>query len=229
MVKNPGSTGDIDSPFISDISFAAVEIANCTFEDLLPEEQIFARDLSFTQKSSFIAGRIAAHKAIQQSRSHPFPILKSDNGAPVWPNGFCGSIAHTDSIAVAAVGKSSEYLSVGVDIELISRKVNVERIQRMFSDEEQEWVNKSNNPGLQTLILLSAREAAFKALSPLIPELTGIRSIQLRPDSNRQLLYAAIDSELAKAHSLQNQTAFPVYYSITDKNVLSGAIVNHSE
>ena len=42
---------------------------------------------------------------------------KGSGGAPTWPNGVVGSLAHDDRVAVAAVGRSRDVGAIGIDVE----------------------------------------------------------------------------------------------------------------
>src|ERR1700722_20336781 len=63
------------------------------------------------------AARIVARTLLRQLGVPPCSIPKDDKGAPVWPSGVVGSLAHADDIAVAAVALESNGLSIGIDIE----------------------------------------------------------------------------------------------------------------
>src|SRR5271168_670818 len=63
------------------------------------------------------AARIVARTLLQQLGVSPCSIPKDGKGAPVWPPGVVGSLAHADDIAVAAVALESNGLSIGIDIE----------------------------------------------------------------------------------------------------------------
>jgi 4'-phosphopantetheinyl transferase EntD len=63
------------------------------------------------------AARIVARTLLRQLGVSPCSILKDGKGAPVWPPGVVGSLAHADDIAVAAVALESNGLPIGIDIE----------------------------------------------------------------------------------------------------------------
>lgn len=68
------------------------------------------------------------------------------------------SISHTNDFAVASVSDSSEFSSIGVDLELSTREIK-EGIQKFYINEFDQIKN--------TLKLWCIKEAAFKAISPL--------------------------------------------------------------
>jgi 4'-phosphopantetheinyl transferase EntD len=64
------------------------------------------------------AARIVARALLAKLGASPESELpRSASGAPRWPPGFVGSLAHDDRYAVAAVARASAILSVGIDVE----------------------------------------------------------------------------------------------------------------
>ena len=85
---------------------------------LFPQEAVAVQRAVPARKAEFAGGRQAARDALAQLGCPPMPILVGEGRAPVWPNGFCGSITHTDGICLAIVGHSRDFRSVGVDLDL---------------------------------------------------------------------------------------------------------------
>src|SRR5438105_3651921 len=84
---------------------------------LLPEEQRgFAHSVMKVQRASG-AARIVARELMQRVGIAPRPVLRGAAGMPQWPDGFVGSMAHDSSIAVAALARRTDHLSIGIDIE----------------------------------------------------------------------------------------------------------------
>jgi 4'-phosphopantetheinyl transferase EntD len=63
------------------------------------------------------AARALARQLVSQLGAGVAPIVKGRDGAPVWPHGIAGSLAHDATFAVAAVGWKRDVGSVGIDIE----------------------------------------------------------------------------------------------------------------
>ncbi|NKX17147.1 hypothetical protein HGG75_24200 [Ochrobactrum pseudogrignonense] len=63
------------------------------------------------------AARFVARQLLA-SRGWPDAVIgRASSGAPVWPDTIVGSLAHDDEVAVAAIGFSSDYRALGVDVE----------------------------------------------------------------------------------------------------------------
>ncbi len=69
------------------------------------------------RRAAFLAGRAGAHAALRALGSHAPAIPMGPAGAPVWPNGFVGSISHTDRLAAAVVATDPPVAGLGLDIE----------------------------------------------------------------------------------------------------------------
>ncbi|MDP2339723.1 MAG: 4'-phosphopantetheinyl transferase superfamily protein [Deltaproteobacteria bacterium] len=61
-------------------------------------------------------GRLLAREVLRNMGVKPAPILRGEGGAPLWPTGFSGSIAHDDEFAVCVIGSGPDCY-VGVDVE----------------------------------------------------------------------------------------------------------------
>lgn len=69
-----------------------------------------------SRRQSFLAGRSVAAAALSALQL-PVEVGRDSDGAPLWPAGAVGSIAHDALQAVAMVGRSSLWRAVGVDVE----------------------------------------------------------------------------------------------------------------
>ena len=51
----------------------------------------------------------------------PTTVTKAPSGAPLWPRGIVGSLAHDRAVAVAAVARAADISCLGIDIEPAER------------------------------------------------------------------------------------------------------------
>jgi 4'-phosphopantetheinyl transferase EntD len=99
-------------------SVAAVE----TFGDvpgatLFPEEAaVVARAVS-QRRTEFASARACARAALARLGEPPAPILPGVRGAPRWPAGLTGSITHCDGYRAAAVARTADVATLGLDAE----------------------------------------------------------------------------------------------------------------
>ena len=88
---------------------------------------------------------------------------KGIGGAPIWPAGVVGSLAHDEAVAVAAVGLRRDFASIGIDVEPAGALpadmfalVATPRERRMIDDDP-----------VKAKLLFAAKEAVYKAVYPL--------------------------------------------------------------
>ncbi|MEP6564343.1 MAG: 4'-phosphopantetheinyl transferase superfamily protein [Mesorhizobium sp.] len=100
-------------------------------------------------------------------------VLRASSGAPVWPPGITGSLAHDDEMAVAAVAPMSHIGSLGIDVEpALPLPDDIFALVATTADRTDQ-VNRH----LAGRILFSAKEAVYKAVYPLDREVLGYEDI----------------------------------------------------
>jgi enterobactin synthetase component D len=115
----------------------------------------------------FASGRAAAQVALKNlGITNPPPIPRGLRGEPVWPEGIVGSITHSGGWAIVVVGRNSQILTIGIDLENL-KSTNVDEITPVIATHtEQSWIQQSNDPKLAATMLFGSKEATFKALNP---------------------------------------------------------------
>lgn len=132
-------------------------------EHLLPEEKCL---ISSSDPASRRASGAARHVArgLLAELGHPgTPVRRGKFGAPIWPEGVVGSLAHDHEMAVAAVGSSPALRSVGIDIE---------PAEPLPDDIYSLVVTPADAMGAERVpfagrVLFAAKEATYKAVYPL--------------------------------------------------------------
>ena len=107
---------------IANLSTAAILVGHRNISSgdehaLRPEEAACFRNSAILAQRQSGAARIIARKLISDLCGVNATILKSPSGAPLCPPGIAVSLAHGGNVAVAAVAKTTEILSLGIDIE----------------------------------------------------------------------------------------------------------------
>jgi 4'-phosphopantetheinyl transferase EntD len=100
-------------------------------------------------------------------------VLRASSGAPVWPSGITGSLAHDDEMAVAAVAPVSHIASLGIDVEPAHPLPDDIFALVATGADRADPVNRH----LAGRILFSAKEAVYKAVYPLDREVLGYEDI----------------------------------------------------
>jgi 4'-phosphopantetheinyl transferase EntD len=129
--------------------------------------------------TNFDGGREAANQALQQAGfAGQVTIERSPKGAPLFPDGFTGSISHTKDWAVAVAANARDYASVGVDVEAADRVFKRDIATRVTDEVERD---QFSDFGVQdTLVISSLKEAIYKALFPQAQRWIGFHEVALR-------------------------------------------------
>lgn len=151
---------------------------------LLPEEaSAFQRSVIQVQRASG-AARIVARTLLERF-GHPKAVLqKSLSGAPIWPRGIVGSIAHDPHVAIAVVGASENLHGLGVDIEP-AKTLPADLLEIIATPWEREQIKYDPYQGQ---LLFVAKEAVYKALHPIDHIFLEHRDVEV--DLARQLATA---------------------------------------
>jgi 4'-phosphopantetheinyl transferase EntD len=130
---------------------------------LLPEEaDAFATSVIKRRRASG-AARIVARKLLTQlGCSYLTALPKSTSGAPIWPQGIVGSLAHDSRFAVAAVGRRHDVAALGIDIEP-AEELPFE-LDLIATPGERLRISPYRHIGR---LLFTAKEAVYKAVHPL--------------------------------------------------------------
>lgn len=84
---------------------------------LLAEEQrVIATRHPASRRASGAARHLA--RGLLAAQGHPaVSIGRGPHGAPLWPDGVVGSLAHDDTVAVAAIASAADWRALGIDVE----------------------------------------------------------------------------------------------------------------
>jgi 4'-phosphopantetheinyl transferase EntD len=145
--------------------------AASALDELYPAEDRSTVDMTPARRAEFAAGRSAARWALRAA-GHPHPVIvTSDDGVPIFPDGYRGSISHKHWRAVAAVTSATAASGVGVDLEFDdpAAEPDLRGVVVTPSEEPLLQVLRVCEPdlGSPATLLLSAKEAVYKAVFPL--------------------------------------------------------------
>lgn len=94
-------------------------------------------------------------------------IGKGPVGEPIWPDGFVGSLAHTECYAAAVIARQGDVAALGIDIEP-AIPLPEDILDRVLTAGEREWANAvAETIPAATRLLLCAKHCVHKALHPL--------------------------------------------------------------
>jgi 4'-phosphopantetheinyl transferase EntD len=133
---------------------------------LHPAEESLVANAGEKRRRDFALGRACARAALAQAGMADAVIARDADGRPVWPEGFVGSITHTQGYAAALAARAADFAALGVDAERVGA-VTPELMPRLFDAAERDWLESLDavrRPAMAA-VLFSAKEACFKASS----------------------------------------------------------------
>ncbi|MET9833578.1 4'-phosphopantetheinyl transferase superfamily protein [Streptomyces sp. NPDC006385] len=136
---------------------------------LYPEEEAVVVQAVAKRRREFAVVRSCARRAMEKLGVPPRPILPGERGAPGWPAGLAGSMTHCDGYGAAALVRTCDLASLGIDAEphqtlpegvlpAVALPAEADRLRRLAGDHpEVHWDR----------LLFSAKESVYKAWFPL--------------------------------------------------------------
>ena len=162
---------------------AAGPVAN---HPLMPDEEPCVERAVAKRRRQFAGGRHFARVAMHRLGGAQAPILRDENGRPIWPAGFIGSISHSGRLAAAAVS-NGPLQGIGIDVEDSNRIGHTHpRLHRkLFTEAERSrnWMDPREGT-----VLFSAKEAAYKAINPLVGRYIGFQEVEADIDWHSSML-----------------------------------------
>lgn len=192
--------------------------------DLHPEEAERAAGLRGARRMGFVAGRIAAARALAAVGAPRAAIGSDARGAPVVPPGFVGSISHKNELGVALAARA-DGARIGVDVEAL--KELRDGVARLVLTEAERARLEGLDEGERARIVLasfSIKESIYKAIDPFVQRYVGyheaIVELPARASMEAGFARASVSLALAKGESIARIEA---YVTIRDGFFLSTA------
>lgn len=132
-------------------------------EVLLGGERQIGQSYEDERLRQFCSGRYLARQAIQAIGGSAGPILRMGNGAPLWPDGYTGSLSHSGELVGAIAGCRKDWLGMGLDVERQGR-VRPDLWPILFTPGERCYLENKDGPSQRFLAtaFFSIKEAFLK-------------------------------------------------------------------
>lgn len=169
---------------IPNVSIGCRVIAPGDERALTPEETGGICNSIVERRRASGAARIVARQLLADSGFAPGPIPRSAAGAPIWPAGVVGSLAHDRRIAVAAIAPARCMAALGIDIEPAER-LPEEVFDLVVTPEERATIGGDL---VAARLLFTAKEAVYKALYPLDQTFLDHHDIRIDLQNSRGLV-----------------------------------------
>ena len=153
--------------FVVHLGMIVSDLADASVKLPLPSQ---LQDAVSHRRAEFICGRLCAREALKRLGATYFDIPMGADRSPIWPSGFVGSITHAEGMAFAAVARSVQAQSLGLDVEkIMPRDTALELASILAMPDEYDRLAQSpwDHPLLTTAIF-SAKETIFKCLYPVV-------------------------------------------------------------
>ncbi|MFG3198473.1 4'-phosphopantetheinyl transferase [Streptomyces sp. NPDC048208] len=136
---------------------------------LLPEERALVARAVAKRRREFASARVCARRAMEKLGLPPAPVPTGERGAPVWPDGLLGSMTHCDGYRGAALVRSGDLASLGIDAEVHEPlPEGVLDSVSLPAERERHRALTAARPGVHwDRLLFSAKESVYKAWFPL--------------------------------------------------------------
>ena len=146
-------------------------------EPMAAEAALIARAVD-KRRREFVTTRNCAREALSRLGVEPVPILRGDNGEPLWPRQIVGSLTHCDGYRAAVAGYAMQVRSLGIDAE--PHEPLPEGVLEHVSIEPEREVLASRNADLHwDRLLFCAKEATYKAWFPLAKRWLGFEDAHI--------------------------------------------------
>ncbi|MEP7729537.1 4'-phosphopantetheinyl transferase family protein [Marinomonas primoryensis] len=176
------------------------------------------------RQETFLAGRLAVRHAQAYLNEPAKDILKAEDGSPLWPGEYTGSISHTDNQAVAVLlpQAQGDIQYIGIDLE---RLVNADKLdiahliglEREFKILIAEGMEKS----FLVLLLFSLKESVYKALYPAVREFFDFLDVELISKDGNDFFEFQVKRQLSE--KIPSGFILRGSYVIQDEHVMTWA------
>ena len=161
-----------------------------------------------SRKREFALGRACARAALAELGIGGTPLPRAQDGAAVWPAGFCGAITHTRGYAAALAAPVQLFRGLGVDAERVGA-VTPDLFSRLFSLSEIAALESlaPEQREIAATVLFSAKESAFKAISAATGRRPHLAQLEISLGAGEFLVRMAADISLTGRFIVQADLA----------------------
>jgi 4'-phosphopantetheinyl transferase EntD len=164
---------------------------------VLPQEAAALARAVEGRRRSFAAGRVAAHRAMSDLGLPVRPVLMGPDRAPIWPVGVTGSLSHSQTCCIAALGHSGRIRALGVDVEEDAPLAD-DLLSSVCTRSEIAWLATQPRSGRLAKLIFSAKECAYKCQYAMTRRLFGFEMFEITPDPDTGQFEATFTRSVAE-------------------------------
>ena len=168
--------------FPEDVRIASSPLA-FGLEDLPAGERELVASAVESRRREFSTGRVLARTLLTELDAEIPELLRDSDRVPLWPTEVVGSISHCEDLCAVAIGKSSRFRGIGLDVEPDeSVKDGVERI--VCRKPELAWLDTATGEerSRRIKLIFSVKEAVYKAFYPELRTFWGFQDVGVEID-----------------------------------------------
>jgi 4'-phosphopantetheinyl transferase EntD len=149
--------------------------------ELFPIERVALGRAVPNRRREFTAGRACARRALERLGAPVVAIPSGERGEPRWPDGVVGSITHCEGYRAGAVAWSTALAGLGIDAEP-DAPLPESVLEVVAHGRELDLVAGGDGRVDVGRLLFSAKEAIYKAWSPLATGRLGFEDAEVALD-----------------------------------------------
>jgi 4'-phosphopantetheinyl transferase EntD len=136
--------------------------------------------------AEFAAGRRAARAAMAHLGLPASAIPHGADRAPRWPEGVVGSISHNEGLCLAMLGRSDDWVGLGLDVE-VGRDLELALWPEILRPDELARIHAVPDAarGLAAMAVFVAKEAVYKAQYLVSGTMMDFHALTVEIDANR--------------------------------------------
>ena len=191
---------------------------------LYPIEEEAVRNAIEKRRREYALGRTCARTALRSLGIPDQAIPTGSSREPVWPAGVVGSITHCAGLVAAAVARADAYLGIGLDAEPSTRILEQPLTRHICTPAEAARLpDLGLPPGLESMVVFSAKETVHKAIAPTSGVWLGFHDVEIDFDTAAGTYAARLVRE--PHDRLEPLKALRGRYAVQDGFVLTAAII----
>lgn len=205
--------------------FSAEHFTKNLFQEYAIAQSANLEQAVIKRQAEHLAGRYCAKQALKQHFSENQEICDIPSGKhrePMWPANVLGSITHTNTYALCAIGDSESFHGIGIDMEeILGINCAKELAEQIHNQQELKLLMLNNfSTNLATTLLFSAKESIFKALYNNVSEYFGFEVARLsKVVPAKQSLTFSLDKNFCDKYRLDSH--IDCTYSLFENKVLT--------
>ena len=171
------------------------------------------------RQREFAAGRACAAMLLKRWDVVQEVGVANDR-SPIWPDGFVGSISHSDNWVWSAVTKSEQNKSIGIDTEIVVSTDTREMLNEDIVTQQELAILQplGLSPEVLFTLAFSAKEAFYKCWYPITREFFEFKQVAIQSCTSDTIRIRSLKSN---PNSHLSPTWLDVHYVATDQDVFN--------